>query len=364
MSKVEVKNLKKLYGNFEALKGINLTVEPGQLVVLLGPTGAGKTTLLKCIAGLEEPSSGSILLDGIDVTHVPAWKRDVAMFFQSYALYPHLSVYDNIAYPLRERKTPENEIKTLVENVAQKLRISHLLSRRDPSTLSGGEMQRVALARTLVRKPRVFLLDEPISNLDAKLREEMRAEFKRIHRELNQTIIYATPDFLEAFAIAEKVAVINDGKLIQFDTPFAVFRRPVNRFVATFIGSPPINIIEGVVQLKNGHWHFVSPVLNVDLANIKLDTSSIMDNMPMELAFRPHDVTHNYSSNSITIKGKVVAVEKLGHQTIITFNTHDAYLKMVYRGVAPYKHGDEITVTVDTDKLLLIEPREGNVINV
>jgi ABC-type sugar transport system ATPase subunit len=193
VTRVEIRGVKKSFNSLQALRGISLEVESGSFTALLGPTGAGKTTLLKCIAGVERPDEGEILFDGEVVNDVPPWRRNVALFFQTYALYPHMSVYDNIAYPLRERKVGREEIEARVRQVAERLRITHLLDRKDPATLSGGEMQRVALARTLVRNPRVFLLDEPLSNLDAKLREEMRLEFKRIQRELKQTIIYATP---------------------------------------------------------------------------------------------------------------------------------------------------------------------------
>lgn len=361
MTKVEIRNLRKSFNDFEVLKGVNLTVESGELVALLGPTGAGKTTLFKCIAGIEQPDGGEILFDGESVLNVPPWRREVAMFFQTYALYPTMSVYDNIAYPLRQRKVSEAEISKTVKQVAEKLRITHVLDRKEPATLSGGEMQRVALARTLVRSPRVFLLDEPISNLDAKLREEMRAEFKRIHREFGQTLVYATPDFLEAFAVAEKVAVIRDGQIIQYDTPINIYRKPKNRFVATFVGSPTINIIRGVIVQHDHGWRFKSSSIEVDLEHFK--PSKAVDGSEIELAIRPHDIMVDTYAGKNTFKAKVLSTEKQGHQTILTVKLGDHELKTSIKGMKPYRYGDSVTIGIDSSKSILFDVTTGEVIS-
>jgi multiple sugar transport system ATP-binding protein len=358
LTRVEIRGLKKSFGAVEALRGVNLEVESGALVALLGPTGAGKTTLLKCIAGVEEPDAGDILFDGQSVLRTPAWRRDVAMFFQTYALYPHMSVYDNIAYPLRERKWSRQDIDRSVKAVAEKLRIAHLLDRKDPSTLSGGEMQRVALARTLVRNPKVFLLDEPISNLDAKLREEMRTEFKRLHRELKQTIIYATPDFLEAFAVAEKVAVIKDGVILQYDTPMNLLRRPKNRFVATFIGSPTINIMRGVIRRVAHGWEFSTTGLKIQLSNIGA-SSKLLDGSEVELAVRPQDIVLEASKNGNAFKAKILAAERLGYETIVTLSLGEVELKAVTKGMRSYKYGDEVTINIPGDRVILFDVSSG-----
>lgn len=361
MTNVKIRDLRKSYGHVEALRGVSLEVESGSLVALLGPTGAGKTTTLKCIAGVEKPDAGDILFDGESILNVPAWRRDAAMFFQTYALYPHLSVYDNIAYPLRERKLPRGEIDKMVKNVAEKLRISHLLGRTEPATLSGGEMQRVALARTLVRNPRVFLLDEPISNLDAKLREEMRTEFKRLHKELKQTIIYATPDFIEAFAVAEKVAVIKDGVIVQYDTPMNLMRKPKNRFIATFIGSPSINLVKGKVIRAMHGWEFVSSNLRLDLKYLGAP-SRLVDGAEVELAIRPHDILLNSSQNNNSFKTKVLAAERLGHETILTVGLGDIEFKVVSKGMKPYRYGDEVVISIKSENLILFDPSSGEVV--
>ncbi|MEM0381239.1 MAG: ABC transporter ATP-binding protein [Nitrososphaerota archaeon] len=363
MTKVEIRGLRKSYGAVEALKGLDLVVESGALVALLGPTGAGKTTTLKCIAGVEKPDSGDILFNGESILGIPAWRRNVAMFFQTYALYPHLSVYHNIAYPLREQKMSKDEIDRVVKSVAKKLRISHLLDRKEPSTLSGGEMQRVALARTLVRNPLVFLLDEPISNLDAKLREEMRTEFKRLHRELKQTIIYATPDYLEAFAVAEKVAVIKDGVILQYDTPINLLKRPKNRFVATFIGSPTINLLRGVVRRGARGWEFSTSGLRLELVSVGGAFSKIYDGLEVELAVRPHDIILGEQQNGNTFKAKVLAAERLGHETIITLSLGEVELKTVSKGMRLYKYGDEVSISIPGDRVILFDVSNGEAIH-
>ncbi|MEM4180119.1 MAG: ABC transporter ATP-binding protein [Nitrososphaerota archaeon] len=362
MTRVEIRGLRKSYGTVEALRGLDLVVESGALVALLGPTGAGKTTTLKCIAGVEEPDDGDILFDGESVLGIPAWRRNVAMFFQSYALYPHLSVYDNIAYPLREQKMSKDEIDKMVKSVAEKLRISLLLDRKEPSTLSGGEMQRVALARTLVRKPLVFLLDEPISNLDAKLREEMRTEFKRLHKELKQTIIYATPDYLEAFAIAEKVAVIKDGMILQYDTPINLLKRPKNRFVATFIGSPTINLLKGVVRRGVRGWEFSAPGLRLELVEVGGASSKIYDGLEVEMAIRPHDIVLEAQQNANTFKAKVLAAERLGYETVVTLSVGEVELKTVSKGMRLYRYGEEVSISIPGDRVILFDVSSGEAI--
>ncbi len=359
MTHVKIKNLKKSYNGRMVLKNVSLEILSNSIVALLGPTGAGKTTLLKCIAGVEQPDDGEIYFDNINVTYTPPWDREVALFFQTYALYPHMSVYDNIAFPLRQAGVHANEIDKMVKFVASKLRIMHLLDRKDPSTLSGGEMQRVALARTLVRKPRLFLLDEPISNLDAKLREEARTEFKRIRREFKQTIIYATPDFVEAFAVAEKIAVMKDGEIIQYDEPINLLRKPVNRFVATFVGSPSINIVEGNLVRTNNTIIFKS-----DSFEISLHKSKQPDTLPdeVEMAFRPQSVVIPPVQPDQVISGKVLVSEFVGHETILTLLVGNSKIKAVVKGKSKFNIGEKISFSIDPNGILFIDPRDGKVI--
>ena len=239
---VSLRNIVKRHGSLTVLKGVDLDIRPGEFFALLGPSGSGKTTTLRILAGLESHDAGSVVLDGRDVTGSEPGERDVAMVFQSYALYPHMSVYENIAFPLRMVKTPAGEIDQAVRESARRVKIEHLLERK-PGQLSGGQQQRCALARAIVRKPRLFLLDEPLSNLDAKLRLETRVELRKLQRALDVTAVYVTHDQEEAMTIADRLAVFMDGGIVQVGTPEEVFRRPASVEVATFLGSPPMNLI-------------------------------------------------------------------------------------------------------------------------
>ena len=252
--RVALKSVVKRHGAFTALHGIDLEIEPGEFFALLGPSGSGKSTTLRIIAGLEEANEGRVFIDGDDVTDADPGDRDVAMVFQSYALYPHMNVYQNIAFPMRMSRLPKSEIDGPVRDAARKVHIDHLLDRK-PGQLSGGQQQRCALARAIVRKPRLFLLDEPLSNLDAKLRLETRGELKKLQRSLGVTTIYVTHDQEEAMTIADRMAVFMDGRIVQIGTPASIFNRPASAAVANFIGNPPMNLIEatycgGEVQIS------------------------------------------------------------------------------------------------------------------
>jgi multiple sugar transport system ATP-binding protein len=244
---VRMEGVVKRHGNFTALHGMDLEIAPGEFFALLGPSGSGKTTTLRILAGLEDVNAGRVLLDGADVTHQQPGERDVAMVFQSYALYPHMTVGENIAFPLRMVGTPRAEMALAVKDAAGKVDIGHLLDRK-PGQLSGGQQQRCALARAIVRKPRLFLLDEPLSNLDAKLRIETRAELRRLQRALGVTTVYVTHDQEEAMTIADRVAVFMEGRLVQTGTPKEIFMRPASASVAAFIGTPPMNLVAASLE--------------------------------------------------------------------------------------------------------------------
>src|SRR5262245_36840122 len=257
----------KLFGQSAVVDQLSLAVEDGELVVLLGPSGCGKTTTLRMLAGLEDATSGDIFIGNERVNDIPTRFRDVAMVFQNYALYPHMTISKNIGYPLRVRKIAREEIDRRVKRVAEMLEIGGLLDRK-PRELSGGERQRVALARAIVREPRVYLMDEPLSNLDAKLRVYMRGELKRLQHELGTTTIYVTHDQAEAMTLAHRVAIMRGGKLQQFDAPMNIYNRPANRFVAEFVGSPSMNLIAGEVDAASRS--FVSDGLSMILPEARL----------------------------------------------------------------------------------------------
>src|SRR5580698_2255577 len=244
---LRVENISKRFGVKDALSGVTLDALDGEFVVLLGPSGCGKSTLLRIIAGLEEPDEGTVLLGGRDITRVEPRRRDVAMVFQGYALYPHMTVAENIGFPLRVRKRPLSEISVEVQRVGTRLGLAHLLQNL-PKQLSGGERQRVALARAIIRHPQAFLMDEPLSNLDSRLRIDMRAELKHLQHELSVVTIYVTHDQVEAMTLASRIAILKDGLLQQYDTPSEVYRRPANLFVAGFVGSPSMNLLPGKVE--------------------------------------------------------------------------------------------------------------------
>src|SRR6478736_6538707 len=272
---------KEFAGGVQALDDVSLTVQDGEFIVLVGPSGCGKSTLLRLIAGLEETSAGTISIGGRDVTHLAPRARDIAMVFQNYALYPHMDVRKNLGYGLRVRKTPGPEIDRRVNEVARLLGLEHLLDRR-PAALSGGQRQRVAMGRAIVREPQAFLMDEPLSNLDAKLRVTMRAELARLHERLGVTTIYVTHDQIEAMTLGQRVAVMRDGLLQQVDSPQHLYRNPANLFVAAFIGSPSMNLVEA--ELEDGHVSFAGNRIPLDPGH-----SPAAAGARVILGIRPHD---------------------------------------------------------------------------
>ncbi|MSU88447.1 sn-glycerol-3-phosphate ABC transporter ATP-binding protein UgpC [Rhodobacteraceae bacterium 2CG4] len=257
MADVRIDNVMKRYGNVQVMHGVSVDIDDGEFVVLVGPSGCGKSTLLRMLAGLEEISAGSIAIGGRVVNEVPPKERDIAMVFQSYALYPHKTVFDNIGFPLKMAKRPKAEIKDKVERAAGILDLGHLLGRY-PKQLSGGQRQRVAMGRAIVRDPQVFLFDEPLSNLDAKLRVTMRVEIKELHQRLNTTIVYVTHDQIEAMTMADKIVVMRDGRVEQIGAPLDLYDNPQNVFVAGFIGSPSMNFVHGRIAANGAAKQFVS----------------------------------------------------------------------------------------------------------
>ena len=330
MSRVKVKNLRKTFGKTVAVDGVTFDVGDGEFIVLLGPSGCGKTTTLRCIAGLEVPDEGEIYIDDRLVNDLPPKDRDVAMVFQSYALYPHMTVYDNLAFPLKMRKVPKDEIRRRVLEVARLLRIEELLDRK-PRQLSGGQQQRVALGRALVRNPKVWLMDEPLSNLDAKLRVYMRAELKKLQKDLGITTIYVTHDQAEAMAMADKVAVMNRGKILQYEPPNVVYEKPANLFVAGFLGSPPMNFVDATVIEKNSQialdaGFFVYP-LEEELG--KLVKQNVTGDKVI-IGFRPeHMILSKDKTSESVFQADVYVIEPMGSNLIVDLKVEQYLFKAV-----------------------------------
>ncbi|MGH9170439.1 MAG: ABC transporter ATP-binding protein [Acidimicrobiales bacterium] len=318
-SSVELQSIEKRFSSTVALTSLTLAAEPGEFLVLLGPSGCGKSTLLRIVAGLEQPSAGRVLVGGRDVTNVEARDRDVAMVFQSYALYPHLSVRKNIEFPLRARHVAPTERAQMAREAAQALQLGDLLDRK-PSQLSGGQRQRVALARAIVRHPKAFLMDEPLSNLDARLRVEMRAELSDLHRRTGTTTIYVTHDQVEAMTMGDRIAVMSQGVLRQLGNPQQVHDSPADTFVAGFVGSPPMNLLAGeVVATAEGGVAVVVPGGAVAVGRYEPGTKVFVGLRPEQLGIGPAG----------TIGATVSLVESLGHEQHVVCKLEDGALVIV-----------------------------------
>ena len=312
MSKVEYLGVEKRFGDVTALERFDLVVPDGAFLVMLGPSGCGKTTALRILAGLELPTGGRVLLGDNDVTRLQPRDRDIAMVFQSYALYPHMTVGANIGYPLKLRNVDKPARAKAVGHVAELLEIAHLLDRR-PRQLSGGQRQRVALARAIVREPACFLMDEPLSNLDAKLRASMRGEIKRLQKRLAATTIYVTHDQAEATTMADLVAVMRDGVLQQLAPPVEIYDRPTNRFVGTFVGSPPLNAVPGALDADRHAFVVADTALRLPDAIFQ----ACAPHMPTEIGVRPEDLTLCDPAAAGALRGDVYVVEPLGNETLV-----------------------------------------------
>jgi len=351
---VKFKNVTKLFGRSTVVDHLDLVIDDGELVVLLGPSGCGKTTTLRMLAGLEEATSGDIFIGDERVNDIPTRDRDIAMVFQNYALYPHMTIAENIAYPLKVRKVARDQIGQRVKRLAESLEIDALLSRR-PRELSGGERQRVALARAIIREPRVYLMDEPLSNLDAKLRVQMRGELKRLQHDLGTTTIYVTHDQAEAMTLAHRVAIMRGGKLQQFDTPMNIYNQPANRFVAEFVGSPSMNLVEGKVDAASRS--FVSNGLSVTLHEAHLRTLAGRERVT--LGIRPENIDVSSTEQTGWLNASVYVTEQMGNETFV-FLTMGGH-KVIARALADFRAEMEsrVWVRIDSGKALFFEPDTG-----
>lgn len=320
MANVKLENIKKEYdGGVLAVKGVSVEVRDKEFVVLVGPSGCGKSTTLRMIAGLEDISGGNLTIDNKLMNDVPPKDRDIAMVFQNYALYPHMNVYENMAFGLKLRKFPKDEIDKRVREAAQILSIEEYLDRK-PKALSGGQRQRVAVGRAIVRKPKVFLFDEPLSNLDAKMRVQMRTEISKLHQRLGATMIYVTHDQTEAMTMGDRIVVMKDGNVMQIDTPLNLYNKPLNKFVAGFIGSPAMNFLNGSIVSSGGmKFNEKGTKLSVDIPKSMQKMLSSYVGKDLWLGIRPEHISVSASKKS-KIEGTVEVVEPMGNEIFVYFN--------------------------------------------
>ena len=360
MATVTFENVNKTYGDFQAVKDLNLEIGDGEFMVLVGPSGCGKTTSLRMIAGLEEITSGTLRIGDRVVNDVPPKDRDIAMVFQSYALYPHMSVRENLAFGLKLRKVPKAEIERRVNETAETIQLGKLLDRK-PKELSGGQRQRVALGRAIVREPAVFLMDEPLSNLDAKLRVQTRAEIARLHQRLKTTIVYVTHDQVEAMTMGSRIAVMNDGLLNQVGTPQTLYDTPINRFVAGFIGSPAMNFVEvkldgsgdGAKLAGASDW-------SIPLPNRYKDAAASRGGKSFIAGFRPEhlDIGDAGGSNG-SFRARADVVEYLGNEELLHVNAAGQDVVAIVDSEHRVRPGDIVNLVIPLDKLHLFDAESG-----
>lgn len=368
MADVELKNIKKIYGKDTlAIKGANVSIKDKEFVVLVGPSGCGKSTLLRMIAGLEEVSEGDLYIDGKRVNDVSPKDRDIAMVFQNYALYPHMTVYENMAFGLKLRKYDKAEIKKRVAGAAKMLGLTDYLKRK-PKAMSGGQRQRVAIGRALVRQPKVFLFDEPLSNLDAKLRVQMRIEIKRLHQQLQATMIYVTHDQIEAMTMGDKIVVLKDGSIQQIDTPMNLFNQPANKFVAGFIGSPAMNFLEGRIE-KAAELQFVAGAVQFAIPNQSdlQEKLSTYIGKAVIFGFRPeylYDISkETIKQASVTLPIVIEVTEPVGSEAYNYFHFEDnPSSTFCFRGDSAhqYQPKQKITLGLEMARLRFFDKNTEN----
>ncbi len=357
MSEVELRGVKKRFGAVEVIRNIDLQVEKGEFFALLGPSGCGKSTLLRMIAGLEPVTAGSVYVDGVEVTHVPPAKRGMAMVFQSYALYPHMTVARNISFGLSVARTDKEVIRERTSEVARMLQLEALLDRR-PSQLSGGQRQRVAIGRALVRNPRVFLFDEPLSNLDAMLRTQMRVELAKLHRELATTMIYVTHDQVEAMTLSDRIVVLDRGEISQIGAPMELYERPQNRFVASFIGSPTMNFMPAEIRPSDRGIGLALPggkeICRRNGAAVSVSGSA-------EIGVRPeHIQLLSPEDSASSVAGVVQIVERLGNATLVYADTPAGQIVVQAGGGDPgARIGDRVGLNFNAARTLVFVDGEA-----
>ncbi|WEX11128.1 ABC transporter ATP-binding protein [Chelativorans sp. AA-79] len=350
MAHIELKNITKTFGANTALRGLDLEVADGQFFVLLGETGAGKTTTLRIVAGLEKPTAGTVLIDGVDVGSWGAAERDVALVLQQYSLYPRYTVRENLEFPLKSkiRRVEPAEMKVRVERVAKTLRIDHLLDRKT-DRLSGGEMQRVSIGRAIVRKPRVFLMDEPLSALDAKLREALRTELKNLQMNLGATFLFVTHDQIEAMSMGDRIGVLDRGRLVQVGTPSEIYSRPKNTFVARSVGSPPMNLIHGAISGGNA---VAEAGFNLPIATL----SGGMEGRDLIFGIRPEDM---FLESGAPAQARVHDVENYGVEKIVTLHAGDSVIRLTTPAHQNLRIDEAVQFSCNPNKVILFDGGTG-----
>ncbi|MGN2637290.1 ABC transporter ATP-binding protein [Nocardia takedensis] len=351
MARLQIEAVCKRFGGTDAVRDVDLDIADGEFMVLLGPSGCGKSTLLRMIAGLESPTSGRILLDGRDITDVAPQQRDLAMVFQSYALYPHLSVARNIGFPLKSRRAPRAKIAERVAEVAGTLALTPLLERK-PAALSGGQRQRVALARAMVRDPGAFLMDEPLSNLDARLRSATRAELIALHRRLGSTFLYVTHDQVEAMTMATRIALLNDGHVEQVGAPTELYDHPRSTFVAAFLGAPPMNLLPATVTARDGRLYAIADGLDAPLG-----IADTADDTAVTFGVRPERL--RLSSGAGVLRGPVTMVENLGAEEVVHVTVGAAQVSARIPRPAAVAVGQTVALDLDPADIHLFHAESG-----
>ena len=354
MASIEIRNVTKSYGSMPVLHGVSIDIGDGEFVILVGPSGCGKSTLLRMIAGLESISSGNIVIGDAVVNDLPPKKRDIAMVFQSYALYPHMTVEQNMGFSLKLAKRPKSEIDAKVADAAEILGLRPLLNRR-PAQLSGGQRQRVAMGRAIVRDPQVFLFDEPLSNLDAQLRVQMRTEIKSLHQRLKTTTVYVTHDQVEAMTMADRIVVMSNGNVEQVGTPLDLFDNPANLFVARFIGSPSMNLVPGRITLEADGPHLVSGKLSLALPA----RFSIHADKRIVLGIRPENLAVVPEAHATSFEATVDVVEPTGNETLLNIRVGDQQLLLLSRDRLLLEAGQTISVTPALEQVHLFDAESG-----
>ena len=364
MADLHIQGLHKYYGQNHVVKGIDLVIPSGEFTVLVGQSGCGKSTLLRTIAGLEFADQGSIAIADQRVNDMPPKDRDIAMVFQNYALYPYMTVFDNIAFGLRARKTPAADIPGKVQRAAEMLAIGHLLDRY-PRQLSGGQLQRVAIGRAVVRDARLYLFDEPLSNLDAQLRDEMRGEIKRLHQELGKTMIYVTHDQIEAMTLADRIVLMREGQIEQQGAPLTLFERPSTRYVAGFLGSPSMNFVPAVLQSDaSGLEAVIAPGLSLPLPASRFGHLAPRAGQPIELGIRPEHCRKQMqgSTQGAPIHVDIELVQPTGSRTFVEFKLGTTTTVAELQAHDVYRSGERMALEIDMQRVIAIDPQTQLVI--